>query len=130
MHSEKSIRTPLARVRGLGSARSGTGHFFLQRMTAISNLVLAIAFIVIILSVQGADHATMVATVSHPLVALLLLLFLASGLIHMRIGMQVIIEDYLHHELRKVLALMANTFFAIVVGAASIFAILKLSFGN
>ena len=130
MHSNSSLRTPLGKVRGLGSAKSGTDHFFRQRVTALANVPLAIAFIVIIVMLQGADHGRMIATVSHPLVAILLLLFILSSVIHMRLGMQVIIEDYVHSEGTKIAMLIANTFFAIVVGTASVFAILKMAFGS
>jgi succinate dehydrogenase / fumarate reductase membrane anchor subunit len=123
------MRTPMGKVRGLGSAKSGTDHFFRQRLTALANVPLAIAFVIIVASLQGADHARMVATMSHPLVALLLILFLLSGVVHMRLGMQVIIEDYVHSEGRKLALLMLNTFFAIAIGAACVFAVLKMSFG-
>ncbi|MFM9975982.1 MAG: succinate dehydrogenase, hydrophobic membrane anchor protein [Beijerinckiaceae bacterium] len=130
MQSRSSLRTPLSRVRGLGSAKSGTDHFFRQRVTALANVPLAIAFIIIVVSLQGADHARMTATLAHPLVAILLLLFVVSGVIHMRLGMQVIIEDYVHNEGAKIAMLIANTFFAIIIGAASVFSILKMAFGG
>lgn len=130
MLSNSSMRTPLARVRGLGSARAGTGHFWLQRLTAVSNLVLAIVFVGLVVSLVGKPYAAAVATLSHPLVAILMLLFTISAAVHMRIGMQVIIEDYVHHELLKIVAVLANTFFAIAVGAACAFALLKISFGG
>lgn len=130
MLSNSSMRTPLARVRGLGSAKSGTGHFWLQRLTAVANVVLAIAFLCIVISLIGKPYAQAVATLAKPHVAILMLLFTVSGAVHMRIGMQVIIEDYIHHEGLKILAVMANTFFAIAVGAACAFALLKISFGG
>ena len=129
MQSQSSLRTPLSRVRGLGSARSGTGHFWKQRLTALANVPLAICFIVIIARLAGADHPSAVAILSGPLTGILLLLFLLSGLVHMRIGMQVIIEDYVHEEGAKVLCLMLNTFFTVAVGLACVYAILKISFG-
>ena len=128
-HSKASMRTPLGRVRGLGSARSGTGHFWLQRLTAVANVPLALAFVCIVIKLTGKEYAAAVATLSRPLVAILLVLFIVSGAAHMRIGMQVIIEDYVHREGAKVLAVMANTFFAIAVGVAGVFAVLKVALG-
>ncbi len=130
MLSNSSMRTPLGRVRGLGSAKSGTGHFWLQRVTAVSNLILTVIFIGIVIALVGRPYPAAVALLSHPLVAILMLLFILSACIHMRLGMQVIIEDYIHNEGTKVLAVMANTFFAIAIGAASVYAVLKLSFGG
>jgi succinate dehydrogenase / fumarate reductase, membrane anchor subunit len=126
----QTMRTEKSKVRGLGSAKSGTDHFFRQRVTALANVPLAIAFIIIIVGLQGADHARMMATMSHPLVAILLLLFIVSGVIHMRLGMQVIIEDYIHSEGTKIMMLIANTFFAIVIAAACIFSVLKMALGH
>lgn len=130
MLSNSSMRTPLGRVRGLGSAKSGTGHFWLQRVTAVANLILTIGFLWVVLTLIGKPYGTAVATLAKPQVAILMLLFVVSGAVHMRIGMQVIIEDYVHHEILKILAVMANTFFAIAVGAACAFALLKISFGG
>lgn len=130
MLSNSSMRTPLGRVRGLGSAKSGTGHFWLQRVTAVSNLILALVFLGVVISLIGKPHAAAAATLSNPLIAILMLLFVLSGTVHMRLGMQVIIEDYIHHEGLKIAAVIANTFFAIAIGAACAFALLKLSFGG
>jgi succinate dehydrogenase / fumarate reductase, membrane anchor subunit len=123
------MRTPLGHVRGLGSARSGTGHFWLQRVTAVANVFLALSFVGIVITLTGKSHAQAMEFLSHPIVALLMLLFVLSGLVHMRLGMQTIIEDYVHGEAAKVVAVMGNTFFAIAVGVAAIFAILKIAFG-
>ena len=123
------MRTPLARVRGLGSARSGTGHFWHQRLTAVSNIFVVTAFVVILVSVLGRSHAAVVQILGSPLVAIVMLLFIASITYHMKLGMQIIIEDYVHDEKWKFAAVIANTFFAIVVAAAAVYAILKLSFG-
>ncbi|MFO1150344.1 MAG: succinate dehydrogenase, hydrophobic membrane anchor protein [Alsobacter sp.] len=124
------LETPLKRVRGLGSARSGTDHFWRQRLTAVALVPLTLAFLIIVLRTQGHDHASTVVALSHPLPAILLLLFIGAGIMHMRIGMQVIIEDYVHEEGPKIALLMLNTFFAIGLGLACAFAILKMSFGG
>ena len=126
---QRSMETPLKRVRGLGSAHAGTDHFWKHRATALAGIPLTIAFLFIVLSTVGKDFASVKATLAHPLVAILMLLFILSSVTHMRIGMQVIIEDYVHEEGPKVLLLMLNTFFAVAVGLASAFAILKLAFG-
>ena len=125
----QSFETPLKRVRGLGAAHSGTEHFWRQRMTAIAGIPLTIAFLIIVLSTVGKSHAAVVATLSHPLVAILMILFVVTGVVHMRIGMQVIIEDYVHEELPKIGLLALNTFFSVAVGLGCVYAILKLSIG-
>jgi succinate dehydrogenase membrane anchor subunit len=122
-------RTPLGRVRGLGSARGGTDHFWKQRLTAVSNLVLVCFLIWLLAKLAGADYATVKHTLARPQNAIPLLLLVLSGMIHMRLGMQTIIEDYVHSEGRKVAALMLNSFFTILIGLTSVFAVLKLSFG-
>lgn len=123
------MRTPLKTVRRLGSAKEGTDHFWKQRVTAIANLFLGIFLVWLVVSLAGADHTTVRAWLGHPAIALALLLLVLSGVTHMRIGMQVIIEDYVHGEASKIVMLILNTFFAILIGAACIYAVLKLSFG-
>jgi succinate dehydrogenase / fumarate reductase membrane anchor subunit len=130
MLSKSTFRTPLGRVRGMGPSGAGTGHFWLQRLTAVANLLLVIVFIGLIVSLTGKTYPAALVTLSNPLVAILMLLFTLSATIHMRIGMQVIIEDYVHGELLKILAVIGNTFFAIAIGAACVFALLKISFGG
>jgi succinate dehydrogenase / fumarate reductase membrane anchor subunit len=124
-----SFRTPLGKVRGLGSAKEGTEHFWKKRLTAVSNLILVSIVLVLLVKLAGADYLTVKRTLAKPQNAILLLLLVLSGIIHMRLGMQSIIEDYVHSEGRKVLALMLNSFFTLVVGLTCVFAILKLSFG-
>jgi succinate dehydrogenase / fumarate reductase membrane anchor subunit len=124
------MRTPRRRVSGLGSARSGTGHFWLQRVTAISNLLLILISIPLVISVAGDGHEALVALLRNPLAAVVLVLALFSITTHMRLGMQIVIEDYVHAEGSKVLALIANSFFTIAVFAVGAFAILKISFGG
>src|SRR6185295_1920543 len=120
--------TPLARVRGLGSARSGTGHFWHQRLTALANVPLTVGFIVLLVSLLRSGHAAVAQTLGSPLVAIGMLLFIASITYHMRIGMQVIVEDYVHGQWKMPL-LIANNFFAVMVAAASVYALFKLSSG-
>mgnify|MGYP002784530449 FL=1 len=124
-----SLRTPLKRVRYLGSAKEGADHFWKQRVTAVSNLVLSIIVVALVVSLAGADHGTVVAALKRPEFSLPLILLVVSGVIHMRLGMQTIIEDYVHGEAAKITLLMLNTFFAFTVGAASILAVMKIYFG-
>ena len=123
------FRTELKQVRGLGSARQGTEHFWKQRLTAVANIVLVSFLIWLVMKLAGADYATVKRTLAKPQIAIPLLLLVLSGIIHMRLGMQTIIEDYVHSEGRKLAALMLNSFFSILVGVTCIFAVLKLSFG-
>ncbi len=123
------MRTPLKKARYLGSAKEGADHFWKQRVTAVSNLVLALFLVWFIASLAGADQAAVKEAMGHPLVALAFAALIISGTIHMRLGMQTIIEDYVHAEGAKVVLLMLNTFFAAAIALASLFSILKLSFG-
>jgi succinate dehydrogenase / fumarate reductase membrane anchor subunit len=121
--------TPLKRARGLGSAKEGADHFVKQRLTAVANLILAPFLIWLIASVAGTNLANVKATLSHPLVATAFIVLVLSVAVHMRIGMQVVSEDYVHRDGVKMLLLLANTLFAFGVAATAIFAVLKLSFG-
>ena len=128
----KSFRfqTSLKHARGFGSGKSGTTHFWQQRVTGVAALLLSLVYVVLLVKLQGDDYAAVMATLGNPFVAVLMIAFLGVSVWHMKIGMQVIIEDYVHHEILKILAVMANTFFAIAVGAACAFALLKISFGG
>lgn len=125
-----NMRTPLSQVRGLGSAKEGTDHFWKQRLTGIANIPLTIFFVFLVVSMVGADHSTAASLIASPLVSIILLMMIVAGLYHMRLGMQTIIEDYVNAEGMKIVLIIANTFFSFAVGAACIFAVLKISFGG
>ena len=129
MTTQNDMRTPLSRVRGLGSAKDGTEHFWRQRLTAIANIPLILFFLWTVISLNGADHAQVVAYLSSPVVTIIMLMVLGAGIYHMKLGMQVVIEDYVHGGAGKAL-LIANTFFAIAMATACGFAVLKLGFGG
>jgi succinate dehydrogenase / fumarate reductase, membrane anchor subunit len=122
------MRTPLSRVRGLGAAHHGTEHFWMQRLTAAANVLLLVVLIGVAVTLVGSSHAVVSATLGRPLIAVLLIAAIISVSIHMRIGMQVIIEDYVHSPVRKIALLMLNTFFSFGVGLVSTFAVLKICF--
>ncbi|WP_342152677.1 succinate dehydrogenase, hydrophobic membrane anchor protein [Methylorubrum sp. SB2] len=125
-----SMRTPRARVKGLGASGHGADHFWLQRVTGAANALLMLAFVVIIAKMAGRPYPEAVALVAHPLVAIILILAVVSVALHMRLGMQVVIEDYVHSHGLKVAALVANTFYAVVVAAACLYAIVRVSLGG
>ena len=129
MTASKHMRTPMARVQGLGAARSGTGHFWHQRVTSVAGIPLTIALVLIVIALLGRSHAAVVQILGSPLIAILMLLFIINVAYHMWIGMQEIILDYVHEEKWKLISLMGNTFYVVVVAFAASYAILKLSFG-
>jgi succinate dehydrogenase / fumarate reductase membrane anchor subunit len=123
------MRTPLKKARYLGSAKEGADHFWKQRVTAVSNLVLVLFLVWFIASLAGAGQPAVKQAMGNPLIALAFCALIVSGTLHMRLGMQTIIEDYVHGEGPKIVLLMLNTFFAAAIALASLFSILKLSFG-
>lgn len=122
-----SLRTALGRVRGLGSAKDGTHHWWMQRVTAIALIPLTVWIVASFVAMAGADYETARAWVASPVVAILFSLFIATGLYHLKLGLQVVIEDYVHGGL-KLVSLMASNFVCVLVAAASIFAVLKIAF--
>ncbi|SEP04180.1 succinate dehydrogenase / fumarate reductase membrane anchor subunit [Methylobacterium sp. UNC300MFChir4.1] len=125
-----SIRTPRARVRGLGVSHHGAGHWWLQRLTAVANVVLMLSFVVIIAKMAGRGYVEARLLVATPLVSILLILALLSVTVHMRLGMQVIIEDYVHAPATKIAAVFANNAYAVVVAVACLYAVLRIGFGQ
>jgi succinate dehydrogenase / fumarate reductase membrane anchor subunit len=129
MNDHNSMRTPLGRVHHLGAARNGTRHFWHQRLTSVANVPLTIAAVFIVIGLLGRNQSAVAQILGSTPVAVVMLLFVITSIYHMWLGMQVIIEDYVHDELIKLIVLMGNTFFSFAVGLTAVFAILKLSFG-
>jgi succinate dehydrogenase / fumarate reductase membrane anchor subunit len=125
-----SMRTPLARVKGLGASGHGVEHWWLHRMTAVSNIPLIIAFVIIVAALAGSSYQDAIAIISHPLVAIILILAVISVTNHMRLGMQIVIEDYVHAKELKIAAIIANNFYAVIIAVACLYAILKVSLGR
>ncbi|OPY94745.1 succinate dehydrogenase [Bradyrhizobium sacchari] len=126
---KRSMRTPLGRVRNLGAAHSGTSDFWRQRLTAVAMTLLMIPVLVIIMMTLGRNQAGAKQILGSLPIAVIMMLFIVASAWHMKIGMQVVIEDYVHNEKLKLTAIMLNNFFSIAVALASIYAILQLSSG-
>ena len=124
------MRTPLGKVRGLGSAKEGTDHYWKQRLTAVANVPLIIFLVCLIISLIGSTHAEVAATLSNPFVSVMLLATMISVCWHMKLGMQIVIEDYVHSEGNKIALILLNSFFCFGLGLAAAYAILKLGFGG
>ena len=126
---KRSMRTPLARVRNLGAAHSGTSDFWRQRLTGVAMTLLMLPVLVVVMMLLGRNQAGAAQILGSLPIALILLLFIIASAWHMKIGMQVVIEDYVHNEKLKLVAIMLNNFFSVAVALASTYAILKLSSG-
>ncbi|GJD99440.1 MULTISPECIES: succinate dehydrogenase, hydrophobic membrane anchor protein [Methylobacterium] len=123
----RTIRTAYARAKGLGPAHHGTSEWWLHRVTAVSNVPLILSFVVIVALCAGRSYEDAVRLVSHPLVAILLILGVLSVTNHMRMGLQIVIEDYVHDKGLKIAAVIANTFYCVVVAVACLYAIVRVS---
>ncbi len=123
-----SLRTPLARVRGLGSAKDGTHHWWMQRVTAVALVPLSIWFVVSMIKLTGADHTAVTAWLATPATAVLMLLFIVATFYHLQLGMQVVIEDYVHGEAMKIACLMCVKLGSFALAVASAFSVLKVAF--
>jgi succinate dehydrogenase / fumarate reductase membrane anchor subunit len=122
--------TGLGRVRGLGSAKSGTHHWWMQRVTAVGNLILMLWFVVSIVRLPIIDHQAVVLWLKSPLVAVPLILLVVSVFWHLRLGLQTFIEDYVHEEGNKIAVLLLLNAYAFICGALCVFSILKIAFGG
>ncbi len=122
--------TGIGRVRGLGSAKSGGHHWLIQRMTAVGNLILFTWFIVSLIRLPGFDHAAVIAWLSSPLSAVPMILLLVSVFWHLRIGMQVMIEDYVHDDALRVLSIVLLNIYAIGGAALGVFSVARIAFGG
>lgn len=123
----ESIRTPLAKVRGLGSAKEGAGHFIAQRVTAIASLFLVPWLLISLIFAARGGYQRVTEFIGSPFNAVLILLTVGTSLYHMRIGMQVVVEDYIEKAGTRALLLILNTFVAIVLFAFAAFAVLSLA---
>ena len=124
-----SLRTPLAHVRGLGSAKSGSHHWWAQRMTAIALIPLSLWFISSLICVSNAGYEKAVAWISSPVNTSLLLIFLAAMYYHSFLGLQVVIEDYVEPEWLKITCLIVVKFIMLFAALLSIVSVLKISLG-
>ena len=126
----ESMRTSRARVKGLGAAHHGVEHWYSHRLSAIANIPLVVSFVIIVASLAGRSWPEAIRIVSQPYVAILLALLVVSVTNHMRLGLQTVVEDYVHAPFLKFAAGIANTFFAVAVVAVCLFSLLKISFGR
>ena len=124
------METPIGRVRGLGSARSGAHHWWLERLTSVSTLLLFVWFVVSLVRMPSLDHGTVVEWLAEPLVAVPMLLLIVSTFWHLKLGLQVVIEDYVHEEGVKFFSITLLNFFTIALGALAFFSVLKIAFGG
>ena len=121
-----SIQTPLGRVRGYGSAKSGTQHFWYQRMTAVALVPLTLWFVWAVVRYAGAPHAEVMLFLSHPVSGIAMAMFVVVGLVHMLLGAKVVIEDYIHRESTKIALLVLLHFAVFAVGATSVVSVLRI----
>ena len=124
------LRTPLSRARGLGSAKQGVHHWWAQRITAVALIPLVVWFAISLIMMSGADYAVVRAWIGSPVVMVLLTLTIVIGLHHGQLGMQVVIEDYVHNDGMKLALIVLMRFIAVFFGLAAIVAILRIGFGG
>ena len=124
------MRTPLNKVRGLGSAKSGTEHFWRVRTTSVALVPLLIFYVVFLVLYAGRPYEDVVAALANPFVSVITGLTVVASIIHMKLGMEEIIQDYVHSEGLKITALIFNAFFSLFVGGLCLFAVLKIAFAG
>jgi succinate dehydrogenase / fumarate reductase membrane anchor subunit len=125
-----AMRSTIARVRGLGSAKTGTEHWWMQRVTAVALIPLSLWFAASLVSLAGAEWEVAYLWIASPAGAVPMILFLVAGLWHAKLGLQVVIEDYIHAEGLKIALLMLLTLATVALGVAGVFAVCKISFGE
>lgn len=128
--TDNSMRTPIGRVRGLGSAKSGLHHWWLQRLTAVALIPLMLWFVYLLVSLAGADHAETVDRLGSPFAAVIMIALIIATFYHAVLGLQVVIEDYVHHEGQKLAILIGVKLVSALLAIAAVFAVLKLAFGG
>ena len=126
--ADTRLRSPLGRVMGLGSAKEGVAHWWAQRLTAIALIPLLLWFVIEVISLTGAPREAVVAWLHGPFAAITTVLMLIAAFYHMALGVQVVIEDYVHSEWSKITLLVLNKFVAFALAAAGIFAVLRIAF--
>jgi len=125
-----SFKTPLGKVRGLGSARNGTGHWWMQRLTALALVPLGLWLMASLVALVGSNHAAVLAWLDRPVPAVLMILLLCAGFYHAKLGLQVVVEDYVHSESLKLILQVLINFACVGLGIACVFAVLKIAFGG
>lgn len=123
-----NMRSPLRQVRGLGSAKEGVAHWWAQRVTAIALIPLVLWLVTGLLSLIGAEHASVLAWIGSPVTAVLLVLLLTTSFYHAQLGLQVVLEDYVHHEGWKLVTILFVKFACLLLGLAAVFGVLKIAF--
>ena len=125
-----SMRSPMSRVRGLGSAKDGTGHWWAQRLSALALIPLVVWFVASVVTMAGADYVIVRAWIESPVVAGLLILLITTVFYHAHLGLQAVVEDYVHHEGTKFAAILAIKALAIVLSLTGVLAVLTILFGG
>jgi succinate dehydrogenase / fumarate reductase membrane anchor subunit len=128
-NSNKHMRSDLKNVRGLGAAKEGVQHWWLQRVTAVAMIPLLLILVVCVLKLATGDHAAVAGAFRSPILAVLTLLAILAIFWHMKLGLPVVIEDYVHTESVKIVSLLAITFATFVVGGIAALSVLKMFFG-